>query len=395
MSERPSFNRYVDEPNLTGGSRPLDDSFKAPLPPAIRLSADPHSDTTTTTELVPYKSSVQSLAADGRPKVVNFEDPIDCSDAFGTRIGPAEHLPGTPMEPADLVSHHHHLESTTATAPAPAASTANAERRRSLSTIIANNHAEMSAKATAAAAASAASDANSYSIPMEPGNDDDVNDSSNNNNCLKHTGNSSTLQTKRSSLAQAAVAGAKSDLNRKNSKQDQEGLDPESLMFRDGRRKIDMVLCYEEEDEGVMTEQEARRREMRRVFLDNLVREGLELELEDKSQSFDEKTFFVKIHMPWKAETRYAEVMNLKLPIKRFITISVKAWVGGRRWFIVLVGNWHSSNLRFQDDNKHFKLPILQRWIRKAIKIIELDQFLSESESTFDSATAGGPPEEQ
>lgn len=98
-------------------------------------------------------------------------------------------------------------------------------------------------------------------------------------------------------------------------------------MFRDGRRKIDMVLCYEEDFEGVMTEVEAKRRENRRTFLENLVREGLELEIEDKSQAFDEKSYFVKIHLPWKTESRYAEVLNLKLPIKRFITISVKAWV--------------------------------------------------------------------
>lgn len=98
-------------------------------------------------------------------------------------------------------------------------------------------------------------------------------------------------------------------------------------MFRDGRRKIDMVLCYEEEDEGVMTEQEARRRETRSTFLENLVKEGLELETEDKWQAFDEKTYFVKVHMPWKTETRYAEVLNLSLPVRKFITISVKAWV--------------------------------------------------------------------
>lgn len=114
-----------------------------------------------------------------------------------------------------------------------------------------------------------------------------------------------------------------------------QGLDPESLMFRDGRRKIDMILCYEEEDEGVMTEQEAKRRENRSKFLENLVNEGLDLELEDKSQSFDEKTCFIKIHMPWKTETRYAEVLNLKLPIKRFITVRVKAWVHYNRTY-----NW-------------------------------------------------------
>lgn len=32
--------------------------------------------------------------------------------------------------------------------------------------------------------------------------------------------------------------------------------------------------------------------------------------------SYDQKTFFLKIHVPWKALTRYAEVMNLKMPTK-------------------------------------------------------------------------------
>lgn len=76
-----------------------------------------------------------------------------------------------------------------------------------------------------------------------------------------------------------------------------------------------------------MTEQEAIRREQRRVFQENLTKEGLEIEVEPRTMSFDEKTSFVKIHIPWRVENRYAEVMNLKLPCKRFITISVKAWV--------------------------------------------------------------------
>lgn len=107
----------------------------------------------------------------------------------------------------------------------------------------------------------------------------------------------------------------------------QEIFDPESLYFRDGKRKIDMVLVYEEEELGVMTEAEARRRDQRKVFQENLIKEGLELELEHKDLSFDGKTWFLKIHLPWKTKTRYASVMGLKLPIKRFITISVKAWV--------------------------------------------------------------------
>jgi anoctamin-4 len=61
--------------------------------------------------------------------------------------------------------------------------------------------------------------------------------------------------------------------------------DTDTLLFRDGKRRIDMVLVYEEEDFGVMTLAEVTRREMRRVFQENLVKEGLELELEGKQVS--------------------------------------------------------------------------------------------------------------
>lgn len=104
------------------------------------------------------------------------------------------------------------------------------------------------------------------------------------------------------------------------------GIDPEVLYFRDGHRRIDMVLVYQEENEGVMTELEARRREQRRVFQQNLLKEGLQLELEPKESSFDGKTYFLKLHIPWKIKVQYAEVMSLKLPTKRFKTIPMKTW---------------------------------------------------------------------
>ena len=61
--------------------------------------------------------------------------------------------------------------------------------------------------------------------------------------------------------------------------------DTDTLLFRDGKRRIDMVLVYEEEELGVMTLAEVTRRDMRRVFQENLVKEGLELELEGKQVS--------------------------------------------------------------------------------------------------------------
>lgn len=88
-----------------------------------------------------------------------------------------------------------------------------------------------------------------------------------------------------------------------------------------------MVLVYQEETEGVITEIEARKREQRRVFQENLLKEGLQMELEPKENSFDGKTYFLKLHIPWKIKIQYAEVMNIKLITKRLITISVKAWV--------------------------------------------------------------------
>ncbi|KAF9797805.1 hypothetical protein SFRURICE_018000 [Spodoptera frugiperda] len=81
------------------------------------------------------------------------------------------------------------------------------------------------------------------------------------------------------------------------------GLDPESLFFRDGKRKIDIVLAYEE-DPMATSESEIRKRAYRKTFHENLEKEGLELELEDKCLSWDHKTWFLKIHIPRKTELK-------------------------------------------------------------------------------------------
>lgn len=82
--------------------------------------------------------------------------------------------------------------------------------------------------------------------------------------------------------------------------------DTETLLFMDGRRRIDMVLVYEEEDFGVMTEAEMLKRERRKAFRENLEKEGLEFELEDRKveflEFFNQKSFVFWYVVPWSAD---------------------------------------------------------------------------------------------
>lgn len=169
---------------------------------------------------------------------------------------------------------------------------------------------------------------------------------------------------------------------RRPSKQDAELVeDPDSLYFRDGRRQIDMIICYEEEYDGAMTEEQAIQREKRKCFHENIIKEGLDLEIEDKSQSFDEKTYFVKVHLPWRTESRYAEVMNLKLPVKRFITISVKQ-EGDQQ----ILGNTKFIRKLY---------TFLQKQMQNLKSLTMYNVNIIEREPSFYSATAGGKREEQ
>ncbi|CAG9830896.1 unnamed protein product [Diabrotica balteata] len=108
---------------------------------------------------------------------------------------------------------------------------------------------------------------------------------------------------------------------------------------------------------------------------ENLIKEGLELELEHKDLSFDGKTWFLKIHLPWKTKTRYAALMGMKLPIKRFITISVKAW----------------------DDKKESNKveTMYSKWQKRWKEFFEFNHDLINKEPSFYDATEGGDREEQ
>ncbi|KAM6174038.1 anoctamin-5 [Erethizon dorsatum] len=86
----------------------------------------------------------------------------------------------------------------------------------------------------------------------------------------------------------------------------------DSIFFRDGIRQIDFVLSYVDDIKKDADIKAERRKE----FEQNLRKSGLELEIEDKRDSEDGRTYFVKIHAPWEVLATYAEVLGIKMPIK-------------------------------------------------------------------------------
>ena len=70
----------------------------------------------------------------------------------------------------------------------------------------------------------------------------------------------------------------------------QEKSHTDTLHFWDGERKIDMILAYEDEENG---EEDDKKTEKRKTFQRNLEEQGLELELEPSSVSI----FFFNIFL--------------------------------------------------------------------------------------------------
>ncbi|XP_016057158.1 PREDICTED: anoctamin-5 isoform X3 [Miniopterus natalensis] len=93
-------------------------------------------------------------------------------------------------------------------------------------------------------------------------------------------------------------------------KKDEQSKD--STFFRDGVRQIDFVLSYVDD----VKKETDLKVERRKEFEQNLRKTGLELEIEDKMNSEDGRTYFVKIHAPWEVLVTYAEVLGIKMPIK-------------------------------------------------------------------------------
>uniref|UniRef100_A0A8C2KVE6 Anoctamin n=1 Tax=Cyprinus carpio TaxID=7962 RepID=A0A8C2KVE6_CYPCA len=91
---------------------------------------------------------------------------------------------------------------------------------------------------------------------------------------------------------------------------DKFGQNRDTVYFKDGVRHIDFVLSYVDDKDG------DKKAERRREFEANLEKAGLELEAEDKSESGDRKTYYLKIHAPWEVLATYADVLKIKVPFK-------------------------------------------------------------------------------
>lgn len=85
-------------------------------------------------------------------------------------------------------------------------------------------------------------------------------------------------------------------------------------MFVDGARRVDFVLAWMEPTttrNPLQVRQAEEAETKRKVFENNLEREGLELEREQTG-----KHHFVKIHAPHEVLCRYCEIMKLRMPMK-------------------------------------------------------------------------------
>ncbi|KAK3782661.1 hypothetical protein RRG08_037665 [Elysia crispata] len=84
-----------------------------------------------------------------------------------------------------------------------------------------------------------------------------------------------------------------------------------NLQFKDGRRRIDFVLAWSvKSDKSEKGKEHAR--EARRIFEENLVKEGLQIEKDERGA----ETHFAKIHAPIAVLKRYADILKIRMPMR-------------------------------------------------------------------------------
>uniref|UniRef100_K1QJJ1 Anoctamin n=1 Tax=Magallana gigas TaxID=29159 RepID=K1QJJ1_MAGGI len=84
-----------------------------------------------------------------------------------------------------------------------------------------------------------------------------------------------------------------------------------NMFFKDGKKRIDYILAWSTEGKP---EKLAHSQEARAVFEENLEQEGLKLEKDEKE---GEEVHFLKVHAPYEVLTRYAEILKVRMPVKK------------------------------------------------------------------------------
>ncbi|CAL4063773.1 unnamed protein product, partial [Meganyctiphanes norvegica] len=108
-----------------------------------------------------------------------------------------------------------------------------------------------------------------------------------------------------------------------------------TTFFRDGRRRIDYVLVYEEEhgrkrpEESKLTkslsasEKRANRHDQwRQKFIGSLMKAGLQMEEEVEESQGKKTIYFIKVTAPWHVLCHYAEELNMRAPLQAHNTPS-------------------------------------------------------------------------
>ena len=88
-----------------------------------------------------------------------------------------------------------------------------------------------------------------------------------------------------------------------------------TLFFDDGVRKIDFILAWEQSAPSNITLQLT---EKRKIFENNLKKEGLEIE-HVEGPCMPGMLHFVKIHATDEVLRRYAEILKLRMPMKQVL----------------------------------------------------------------------------
>ncbi|XP_075234460.1 anoctamin-7-like [Lycorma delicatula] len=167
-----------------------------------------------------------------------------------------------------------------------------------------------------------------------------------------------------------------------------------SIFFRDGRRKIDFVLVYEETLGASNSTRIARRASMmappppvilgdkklakqetwRQRFMGNLRKAGLDME-EELVESVNKKlVYFIKLHATWPVLCHYAEELNMRAPLQAHPNPSVNKSEQ-------LLKYLHLPNIMHQDVPKkpldYYTCPFRKNKIEKFLGNDKRDTFFS------------------